>query len=100
MPQQRADDRQQHANFTRPHASPRGHRRTQPLNGKNNAKRANDVRCLQKESVLSPPVSFFLNILSIRSVMRNPATMLMVANATATIPRILLSIGELPLPET
>src|SRR5258708_22592428 len=32
--------------------------------------------------------------------MRNPATMLMVANATATIPRILLSIGELPLPET
>src|SRR5882672_4212069 len=100
MPQQCAHDRQQHANFARAHTTSRRDRRTQPLDGKNNAESGNDVRCLPKGIVHFPPVSFFLNILSIRSVIRNPATMLMVANATAMMPRILLTIGEPPLPET
>src|SRR6266478_3737852 len=100
MPQQRADHRQQHSEFPREHAAPRRYRRTEPFDGEDHAQRGDDIRRLPEGVVHLPTVSFFLNILSNRSVIRKPATMLMVANMTAMMPRILLNRGEPPLPET
>ena len=52
----------------------------------------------QKESFICAGVSFFLNIFSMRSVIRNPATMLMVANITAMFPAPCSTWAQSPLP--
>ncbi len=79
--QQRAHNRQQHAHFAGEHAAPRGGRRIHPLQRENKQRRRNNVGVLNQVPdnglfghFLS---SRFLNIFSMRSVIRNPLTMLM-----------------------
>src|ERR1700753_3435633 len=89
--QQCPGDGQQHAYFASPHAATRRGRRTHPLQRQNEQRRGDEVghfdelrgRALHHD-FLGP---LALNIFSMRSVMRNPPTMLLVAATMAMVPR-------------
>ena len=92
MVQQRAGDGQEHAQLRPPeHAAPRGRRRAQPLQRKNEERRGDQVsdlddvfRAIKLFMAFSAPLD--LNILSMRSVMMKPPTMLLVAATIAIVP--------------
>src|SRR5262249_32276976 len=96
--QQSSRNRQQHSQLTGKNASSRGRRRAQPLEGQNEKSRGNQIGnfndMLQARKIghgFFGPLA--LNILSIRSVMRNPPTMLLVAATIATVPKTFASIA-------
>ena len=71
MPQQRADDRQQHSDFAGDHAAARGRGRAHPLERENEQSGGDDVERPEKRCcIISSPGSRFLNIFSMRSVIR------------------------------
>jgi len=96
--EQCAGNRQQHAQFAGKDAAARGRRRAQPLEREDEERGGNQISDLDK-GVRSEHVAhgFFgplgLNILSIRSVMRKPPTMLLVAATMAIVPRIFASVA-------
>ena len=78
MPDQRAGDGHQHSGLAREDAAARGHRRVHPLQRKNEERAGDDV------DVIDQGAHYFfsslrLNILSMRSVIRKPLTMLVLA---------------------
>ena len=81
--QQRADDGEQHADLAGQDAAAGGCGRVQPLDGKDDRERRERGR---RNCQICPVIygfrlggSFLRNIFSMRSVIRNPLTMLMVA---------------------
>src|SRR5579862_5633048 len=90
--QQRAADRQGHADFAGTHTTARGNRSAHPHQGKNEQRGGDQVGDFD-EGVGAGPVGHYflgpltLNILSIRSVIRNPPTTLLVAATMAMVPR-------------
>src|SRR4029077_2198197 len=91
----RADNSKQHADLTREHAAARRLRRAQPLESENEKCGGYEVGDFDDGFGGGQVHGFFgplaLNIRSIRSVMRNPPTMLLVAATMAMVPRILAS---------
>src|SRR6185312_11672039 len=87
---QSAHNRQQHADFAREDAALRGRRGIHPLERKNEKGRRHQIGVLHQvlDHDLAGPFwsSRFLNILSIRSVIRNPLTMLITEVVTAMKP--------------
>src|ERR1700719_190089 len=91
--QERCSDGQQHAEFAGPHAAAGSGGRTHPLQRQNKKRRGNQVRNfddlrggkLGHHDFFGP---LTLNILSMRSVMRKPPTMLLVAATMAMVPRM------------
>src|SRR5262249_44845110 len=81
---QRADDRRRHAGDAGRDAAPRGARMVQPPQRQDEEDRRSEITEL--DQVLAH-LFFSRNILSIRSVMRNPLTMLVIDAATAIVPR-------------
>ena len=91
--EERANDGQQHARFAREDATARGGRRTQPLERQDEQRRRNDVEDLDDvfttdEAGHGLGALLTLNILSMRSVMMKPPTMLLVAATMAMVPSI------------
>src|ERR1700739_3469097 len=92
--QQRAGNREQHSQFAGPDAMARRSRRTHPLQRQNEQRACDQINDFDWKLVSSEFVHGFvagrldLNIFSMRSVMRNPPTMLLVAATTAIVPRI------------
>src|ERR1700681_1368779 len=90
--QERSGDSQEHAQFAGPHAATGGGGRTHPLQRQNKKRGGNQVSdfddlCggkLGHHDFFGP---LTLNILSMRSVMRNPPTMLLVAEQMGMVPR-------------
>ena len=89
--QQRPADRQQHSNFACPDAMAGGARRAHPFQRQNEKDAGNQIRDFddglgrgQRAHGLAGRL--VLNILSIRSVIRKPPTMLLVAAMTASMP--------------
>ncbi len=70
MAQQRRHHRQQHPELAGEHAAPRRCRRRHPLQSKNETTGRNDVKSLPDGQIHFFAGSRFLNILSMRSVMR------------------------------
>ena len=70
MPQQRADHGQQHADFARDHAAPRRRRRGHPFQSKDKQRSGDEVKSLVDFKIHFFAGSRFLNILSMRSVIR------------------------------
>src|SRR3954462_3579820 len=103
--QQRSGDRQQHADFAGPYAASRAPGRTHPHQRQNEQRRCCQVNELNDDIVRWRHVHGFccerltLNILSMRSVMMNPPTMLLVAATTAMVPSMVASL-VLPSPAT
>src|SRR5262249_23399195 len=88
-----------HADLSRLHTTACGGRRVQPFDRENYEDCSKQVGKLPEDKChyFFDPGSF-LNIFSIRSVIRNPLTILMVENVTATTPRTLLSVVAPPEP--
>ena len=94
--EERADDGQQHAGFAGEDAAARGGRRAQPLERQDEQRRRNDVEDFNDvftthEVGHGLGALLTLNILSMRSVMMNPPTMLLVAATMAMVPRMVAS---------
>ena len=94
--EERADDGQQHAGFAGEDAAARGGGRAQPLERQDEQRRRNDVDdfndVLTADEVCHGLGALLaLNILSMRSVMMNPPTMLLVAATMAMVPRMVAS---------
>src|SRR5216684_814840 len=91
--EQRAADGQGHAYFTGPHAVARGGGRAQPLQRQNKKYGGDEVGDLNEgfrgHYGLFGPLD--LNMRSMRSVIRKPPTMLLVAATMAMVPRIAAS---------
>ena len=87
--EQRADDRQQHADFTRPDAAPRRRRRTQPLQRQDEENDSDDVRHFNHVRLWNHGfcVRLDLNIFSMRSVMMKPPTILLVCGDNRDRPK-------------
>src|ERR1700693_1277902 len=91
--QERSGDGKQHAQFSGPHAAAGGSGRTHPLQRQNKKRRGDQVGdfdelCggeLRHHDFFGP---LTLNIFSMRSVMRKPPTMLLVAATMAMVPRM------------
>ena len=98
--EKRNHDRQGGADFSRQNAPARGHRRAQELERKNEENDRDNVGeieiLLQRELVHD----FFdlrdLNMRSMRSVIRNPPTMLLNDAATAMAPSTVVSVRLMP----
>src|SRR5689334_16392346 len=88
--QQRADDRERHAADAGNHAASRGGRIAHPLEREDEQRGRDEIDQLNQR-VDHLAGSRFLNIFSMRSVMRNPLTMFVVDAKTATAPRMVLS---------
>src|ERR1019366_7568552 len=93
--QQRAHNCQQHAELAGPHTVPRGGRTAHELQRKNEQRRRNQIR--EFDEVLAMQHYGFcglldLNIFSMRSVIRNPPTTLLVAATIAIVPRTVESV--------
>src|SRR5450631_4203612 len=91
MADQGAGDRHQHPGLAGEDAAARGHRRVHPL------ERENEERARKDVDVIDQGAHYFfsslrLNILSMRSVIRKPETMLVVAAVMATKPSTLLIV--------
>ena len=91
--EERADDGQQHARFAGEDAAARGGRRAQPLERQDEQRRRNKVENFNdvfaaREVGHGFWVLLDLNILSMRSVMMKPPTMLLVAATMAMVPSI------------
>src|SRR6266403_2102789 len=89
---------EKHANFAGPYSPPCACRRTQPLQRQDEQHASDQIDRFQKGlTVQDRSHAFFdplaLNILSMRSVMRNPPTMLLVAATMAMVPRTLASVA-------
>ena len=93
--EKRNDDRQGRADFSRQNAPARGHRRTQELERKDEENDRDNVGeieiLLQRELVHDCFDPRDLNMRSMRSVIRNPPTMLLNDAATAIAPSIVVS---------
>src|ERR1041385_8900220 len=101
MTQQGSDHGKQHAALARENAAPRGYWRAQPLDGSDDRKSSDDVGELPdvaRHDPCSLPLSFLRNILSMRSVMRKPLTILIVEVVTARQPSTRLNRGASPEP--
>src|SRR5262249_16082534 len=91
--QKRSGNGQRHAGFAGKHAAPRGGGRAQPFERENKKRGSNQIRDFN-QSVYAHEVRhdflgpLDLNIRSIRSVMMNPPTTLLVAATMAIVPRI------------
>src|SRR5713101_1891514 len=88
--QQRSTDRQGHAQFAGPNAMPRGGGRAQPLERQNKKDGGDEIGDFDQRvgghyGLLGP---LDLNMRSMRSVIRKPPTMLLVAATMAMVPRI------------
>src|SRR5262249_52363692 len=93
---QRPEDRQAHADLAHQDPHPGGGGRAEPLQGKDEERRRDDVAdggedLLYLRRKVHRRFSR-LNIFSMRSVMRNPLMTLMVEAVTATAPRMVLSV--------
>src|SRR5208283_2826251 len=93
--QQRAGNCQHHSYFAGPDSAPRGSRRTQPLQRENEKDGGDDVGdlndlCGRWDHGFC--VRLDLNILSMRSVMMNPPTALLVAATIAMVPSTVDSV--------
>src|SRR5690606_36695862 len=107
--QQRPEHRRAHADHARQHAAARRLGPVQPAQRKDEERGREDVRDLR--DLVGPahgpgslldrgdygrrahcPGSLFLNIFSIRSVIRKPLTMFVIEAATAIVPRIVLAV--------
>src|SRR6202795_1046857 len=91
--EERSGNGQQHARFAGPNAVARGCGRTQPFQGKNEKNSGNQVSKFKNVFAREHDGYGFLgplalNILSIRSVIMKPPTMLLVAAMIAMVPRI------------
>ena len=74
-------------------AAPRGGRRVHPLQREDEQRRRDDVDVVDQVRPLLLRLARFLNIFSMRSVIRNPLTMLVTAAVMAMKPSTLLSSG-------
>ena len=95
--EQRPADRQQHPDLAGPHPALRRARRAHPLQGEDEQGRGDEVG--QLDDVFAAdhggPYLFgvlALNILSMRSVMRNPPTTLLIAATIAMVPKTVASV--------
>src|SRR5260370_12905698 len=91
MSDQRAGDGHQHSGLAREDAAARRHRRVHPFQRENEKRTGNDV------DVVDQGAHYFfsslrLNIFSMRSVIRKPLTMLVLAAVMATKPSTLLMV--------
>src|SRR5262249_47439314 len=91
MPKQRSDDRYKHPDFARQHAAARRRRRVHPFQRQDEQPGSDEIAGLDRQIHQRFSVSRFLNIFSIRSVMRYPLTTLIVDAVTATKPKMRLS---------
>src|SRR5262249_39738573 len=89
--EQGSADREQHPGLSRPHPSPCGRRRAHPFEGQDEQDAGDQVDDLDQVVRRRPHPHalvgrLFLNIRSMRSVIRKPPTTLLVAATTATTP--------------
>src|SRR5205823_3979901 len=89
--EQRADDRRRHSGDAGRDAAPRRPRMIEPAQRQDEQDRREEVTELNQMLV---HLCFSRNILSIRSVIRKPLTMLVIDAATATVPRIVVSVDS------
>src|SRR3972149_6953831 len=94
----RAGHREDHAELRQQHAAPCRLGMRQSADAEDEEQGRYEVEDLDGDvHGQRPPPFFFLNILSMGSVMRNPPTTLIVAASTATKPRIVVStLASLP----
>src|SRR5689334_12632229 len=91
--EQSADDGGRHSRSRHDHSTAGRVRMTKPLQAKDEKNGGNQVDCFDQESGVhffssALTASFLRNILSIRSVIRNPPVTLIMAEVTAAQPRI------------